>query len=105
VGAWKPEQYRDDYRKDLLSLIHARAKAGEVNTVSKEHKKAPRAEKPSKVVDLVALLSQSMQSGHHRAKKATHKAAAPARRAKSNGHAHARTKRAEHATTHHRKSA
>lgn len=60
VDKWQPEKYRDDYRKDLLALIHSRAKAGEVNTVSKEAGKAPRPPKPAKVVDLVALLSQSM---------------------------------------------
>jgi DNA end-binding protein Ku len=65
VDEWHPERYRDDYRKDLLSLIHAREKAGDVNTVPKEEK-APRLAKPAKVVDLVALLAESVQSGHHR---------------------------------------
>ena len=39
VDKWQPERYRDDYRKDLLSLIHARAKAGDVNSVAKETSK------------------------------------------------------------------
>lgn len=65
VDQWHPERYRDDYRKDLLSLIHAREKAGEVNTVPKESK-APRPAKPAKVVDLMALLAESVKSGHHR---------------------------------------
>ncbi|MEP7053264.1 MAG: Ku protein [Pseudomonadota bacterium] len=64
VDKWQPERYRDDYRKDVLALIHARAKAGDVNTVSKEPAKAPRAAKSAKVVDLVALLSQSMSDKH-----------------------------------------
>src|SRR5882724_9970427 len=63
VDKWQPERYRDDYRKDLLALIHARAKAGDVNTVSKEPSKAPRPPKSAKVVDLVALLSQSVGAG------------------------------------------
>ncbi|HET7543156.1 MAG TPA: Ku protein [Polyangiaceae bacterium] len=66
VDEWQPERYRDDYRKDLLSLIHARAKAGDINTVPKAEK-APRAAKPAKVVDLMALLAESVKSGHHRA--------------------------------------
>ena len=104
VGKWQPEKYRDDYRKDLLSLIHTRAKAGDVNSVSKEPKKAPRAAKSAKVVDLVALLAESMKSGHHK-KSTTHKAAAPASHAKAKPSKRASPKRAEHATTHHRKSA
>ncbi len=102
VDKWQPEKYRDDYRKDLLSLIHSKAKAGEVNTLSKEHKKAPRAAKPGKVVDLVALLAQSMESGHHKKKSATHaKGAAHASRSKPAAHKRA----AKHAPSQHRKSA
>ncbi len=86
-----------------MSLIHARAKAGDVNTVSKEPKKATRAEKPAKVVDLVALLAQSMESGGHKKKSTSHQASAHAR--KTTPHKRATAKRAEHATSHHRKSA
>ncbi|MES1173070.1 MAG: Ku protein [Myxococcales bacterium] len=103
VDKWDPEKYRDDYRKDLLSLIHSRAKAGDVNTVSKERKKAPRAEKPAKVVDLVALLAQSMESGHHKKKPVHAKSAAS--RAKASPRKRAPAKRAEHPTSQHRKSA
>jgi DNA end-binding protein Ku len=102
VDKWEPEKYRDDYRKDLLSLIHSRAKAGDVNSISKERKKAPRPEKPAKVVDLVALLAQSMESGHHK-KKPTHVNATS--RAKASPHKRAPAKRGEHAASHHRKSA
>ena len=100
VDKWQPEKYRDDYRKDLLALIHARAKAGDVNSVSKEHAKAPRAPKSAKVVDLVALLSQSMKAGHggHGHKNAArsthtssntsaHPKAGPKKRAPSSKHA------------------
>ncbi len=77
VDKWQPERYRDDYRKDLLSLIHARAKAGDVNSVPKQPAKAPRSPKSAKVVDLVALLAQSVESGQQR-KSAAH---APTKRA------------------------
>jgi DNA end-binding protein Ku len=104
VDQWQPEKYRDDYRKDLLALIHARQKAGEVNSVSKERKKAAPAPKPGKVVDLMALLAQSMESGHHKKKHVT--------QAKVSHVAHAKTtrkrspaKRSEHAPSHQRKSA
>lgn len=64
VDEWQPEKYRDDYRKDLLSLIHTRAKAGDVNTVAKEPRKTAKAPKPAQVVELVALLKQSVEAPH-----------------------------------------
>ena len=105
VDKWEPEKYRDDYRKDLLALIHSRVKAGAVNSVPSEQHKPPRAKKSAKVVDLVALLSESMKSGHSRKgaqrPKATHTSrtqASPRKRAATHKH------RAE-ATHAHRKSA
>lgn len=99
VDKWKPEKYRDDYRKDLLHLIHARAKAGDVNTVNKEKPKKPVVDKSAKVVDLVALLAQSVESGHGHRKSATHAKKAPAKAAKRTT-----KRRASHAPAH-RKSA
>src|SRR5450432_1525250 len=100
VDKWQPEKYRDDYRKDLLALIHARAKAGDVNSVAKEPSKAVRAPKPAKVIDLVALLAQSVESGHrgHGHKKASRATYAKATSKKRSSVRH----RPEHA---HRKSA
>jgi DNA end-binding protein Ku len=89
VGEWQPEKYRDDYRKDLLSLIHARAKAGDVNNLTKTPKKAAKTSKSAKVVDLVALLSQSVS--------------APRKGAHARPHAHAKT--ATHADGAHKKRA
>jgi DNA end-binding protein Ku len=104
VDKWQPERYRDDYRKDLLSLIHARAKAGEVNTVAKETSKPARPAKTAKVVDLVALLAKSVESGHQR-KPATN---GKRPRAKTTASSHKRAvskRRVTHASAHHRKSA
>jgi len=107
VEKWQPERYRDDYRKDLLALIHSRAKAGDVNSVSKEQAKAPRPPKSAKVVDLVALLAKSVASGHPRKSAApasaqrahdARKTAAPAKHSPSK-------RRASHSATQHRKSA
>ncbi len=88
VNEWHPEKYRDDYRKDLLAMIHSRAKAGKVNSVSKEPAKALRPPKPAKVVDLVALLTQSMAAGrgHGSARNdASRKATAHSKTAKKTG--------------------
>ncbi|HEY5376032.1 MAG TPA: hypothetical protein VIK01_20270, partial [Polyangiaceae bacterium] len=99
VDKWQPEKYRDDYRKDLLAMIHSRAKAGDVNTVSKEPNKAARAPKSAKVVDLVALLAQSVESGN---RGHGHKKAARTQPAKTPSKKRSAKPRTEHA---HRKSA
>lgn len=111
VEDWQPEKYRDDYRKDLLALIHARQKAGDVNVVPDEKKKPAKPNKPGKVVDLMALLSESLASPRkaHGASAHSRKSAAPAAHAHSAHSAHkkraAGSKRRETAATHHRKSA
>jgi len=106
VDKWQPERYRDDYRKDLLSLIHARAKAGDVNSVSKEKAKAPRLAKSAKIVDLVALLAKSVESGQPRksAAQAPTKRA-PAAREAAPTRKRPSKRRAAHAAPQHRKSA
>jgi DNA end-binding protein Ku len=105
VDHWEPERYRDDYRKDLMSLIRSRAKAGDLNTVSKEPAKAPRAQKSAKVVDLVALLAQSVASGRGRKSK-SELSAGRASHAKPKTHKRTSSKhRAAHAVVQHRKSA
>lgn len=54
---WRPEEFKDEYRDELLALIRKKARTGkeiEVDT-------APQEEKPKgEVVDLMALLKQSV---------------------------------------------
>lgn len=100
VDKWEPEKYRDDYRKDLLAMIRARAKAGAVNTLSAEPEPPVREPKKAKVVDLVALLAQSVASGGHR------KASKPEKRApKQTPRKRASKSKTPAHVTHHRKSA
>jgi DNA end-binding protein Ku len=56
---WDPEQYHDTYRHDVMALIEKKVKAGQTKsiTVAAPEKAAPAA---SNVVDLVALLKQSL---------------------------------------------
>jgi DNA end-binding protein Ku len=79
-----PKQYEDDYRRDLMKLIHKKARAGELNSVPEKTAKKRKTEKTAQVIDLAALLRDSVESKH-------------GRRSKSTPH-----KRSEHA---HRKSA
>jgi DNA end-binding protein Ku len=70
VSEFKPEKYEDEYHRDLMKLIQRKVKAGEVNVVSETA--APKQEKQSgaKVIDLAALLAQSVASGGGQRKKA-----------------------------------
>jgi DNA end-binding protein Ku len=75
VAAWEPEKYKDTYRNDVMKMIEKRAKAGELESPSEP---APKPEKPrNNVIDLMALLKQSVEQGG----KAAPKKAAPAKKA------------------------
>ena len=56
---WEPAQYHDSYREDVLALVKKKIKARQTKTITPP---APEAEKEhgSNVIDLVALLQQSL---------------------------------------------
>ena len=56
---WKPEQYHDTYREDVLALVEKKIKAKETKTITMpgKEKAAPSS---GNVIDLVALLQQSI---------------------------------------------
>jgi len=56
---WKPEQYRDTYKEDVLALVKKKIKAGQTKTITAPEKETA-APKASNVVDLVALLQDSL---------------------------------------------
>lgn len=59
VSDWKPEQYRDTYKDDVMKMIKARAKKG--GHASPASKTAAPTE--TKVLDLVAALRGSLKKG------------------------------------------
>lgn len=61
VEKWKPEDFKDDYRDDVMKLIHAKVKAGEINTMP-EHRRAPKAKSPATTTDLMDLLKKSLEA-------------------------------------------
>ncbi|HEY3567738.1 MAG TPA: Ku protein [Thermoanaerobaculia bacterium] len=70
VSAWDPEKYKDTYRQELMKTIEKRVEAGQLES-SPEPAPKPR-EARSNVVDLMALLKQSVEQG---GRKPAHKAA------------------------------
>ena len=54
---WSPEKYKDDYREALMEVIEEKVEAG-----GKEIEERPKkATKPTKVIDLVKVLQQSLE--------------------------------------------
>ncbi len=73
TAKWDPEKYRDDYREALLEVIEEKVESG-----GKEIEAKPKEKKPSsKVIDLVAILQESLeQSKSGKKTKASRKRAA-----------------------------
>ena len=57
--AWAPEQYHDSYREDVLALVKKKIKAKQTRTITAPAPE-PQEEHGSNVIDLVALLQQSL---------------------------------------------
>ncbi|MES2075429.1 MAG: Ku protein [Pseudomonadota bacterium] len=56
---WRPEQYHDSYRDDVLALVEKKVKAGQTKTVTAAEPER-KAAAGGNVVDLVALLRKSL---------------------------------------------
>lgn len=56
---WDPDRYRDTYQEDILARVKEKIKAGETEVVTEagEAEKAPRS---AEVIDLMALLKNSI---------------------------------------------
>src|SRR5436190_965491 len=68
---WNPEKYRDDYRVALMEVIEEKVESG-----GEEIEEKPKAKKtPTKVIDLVAVLQESLKAQGGGKKKATPKKA------------------------------
>ena len=66
-GKWDPEKYKDDYREALMDVIEEKVESG-----GKEIEEKPKPKKtPSKVIDLVAVLQQSLAENKGMKKKST----------------------------------
>ncbi|KCB46000.1 non-homologous end joining protein Ku [Bordetella hinzii] len=77
---WDPAQYHDAYREDLLAAIRAKIKAGKTHSLTEAETPAP-ARDSAKVLDLMAMLKQSIEQGR-RTPAASARAASPRKTAK-----------------------
>jgi DNA end-binding protein Ku len=72
TSKWDPEKYHDDYREAVMKVIEEKVEHGG-EEIEEKPKKAP---KPTKVIDLVSVLQQSLEKAggakkSGRAKRAT----------------------------------
>ncbi len=56
---WKPEQYHDSYREDVMALVEKKIEAGQTKTITEPGKEQERPA-TSNVIDLVSLLQASL---------------------------------------------
>lgn len=74
---WDPEKYHDDYREALMEVIEEKVESG-----GKEIEEKPKEKKPStKVIDLVAVLQESLAQAKGTKKKSGSKKAKPHKKA------------------------
>jgi len=76
---WDPKKYKDDYRDALMDVIEEKVESG-----GKEIEEKPKPKKPSsKVIDLVAVLQESLAQsrGEEKKKRTVRKTKASARKA------------------------
>jgi DNA end-binding protein Ku len=76
---WDPEKYKDDYREALMDVIEEKVESG-----GKEIEEKPKAKPtPTKVIDLVAVLQESLAKTQGPKKKSTAKQATKHRQKKA----------------------
>ncbi len=74
TGPWKPAQYHDTYREDLMARINEKVRNKETHTLT-EAPKGAKPQKSAEVIDLMAVLKQSLErggQGRKPARRATH---------------------------------
>lgn len=80
-GKWDPEDFKDEFRHQVMKLVDKKVKAGKTETVIEPEEEAPES---SNVIDLTELLQRSLKGGAKAAGKASSKTAAmktPAKKA------------------------
>jgi len=59
-GKWDPEDFKDEFRHQVMKLVDKKVKAGKTETVIEPEEEAPES---SNVIDLTALLERSLKGG------------------------------------------
>jgi DNA end-binding protein Ku len=106
AGHWKPTEFTDTYHQDLMRRINEKIKKGETKQITEPDASDTEKPRSAQVIDLAALLQQSLKGGSRattRSNAADASAAKPAR--KASVHVAARTRAVKSAATPKRKRA
>jgi DNA end-binding protein Ku len=60
-GEWKPEDFRDEFKHEVMKLVSKKAKAGDTETVIQPEEEAPS--QGAEIIDLTELLARSLKGG------------------------------------------
>jgi DNA end-binding protein Ku len=71
---WKPENYREEYRDDVLKMIEEKIKSGKTKTIE-EPARQSRSRQSAKVVDITQLLKRSVENARNKDDKTTRRKA------------------------------
>ncbi|SAI59704.1 Ku protein [Bordetella ansorpii] len=74
-GDWNPEDFKDEFREAIMSLVDKKVKAGKTKTVIEPQEETPRYEGDN-VIDLTELLQRSLKGKRGASAKAARKPAA-----------------------------
>ena len=60
---WNPSEFKDTYHEDLMARIHEKIKLGQTKEITKPEAAEKGAPRSAEVIDLAALLKQSLGTG------------------------------------------
>jgi DNA end-binding protein Ku len=67
---WKADEFKDTYHQDLMRRIEEKIKKGETREITEPDAEEAKAPRSAQVIDLAALLKQSLDRGGPRRKAA-----------------------------------
>lgn len=59
---WEPDRYHDTYREDVMAMVEKKIKAHQTKTITEPEEGEDEAPRQAKIIDLMALLKQSLDS-------------------------------------------
>ena len=65
---WKPGEFKDTYHDDLMRRIKEKIKSGETEEITRPEGEEPEKPRSAQIIDLAALLKQSLDKGAPRTK-------------------------------------
>jgi len=62
-GSWDPSEFKDTYHADLMARIREKIKSGQTKELTKPESEGKASPRSAEVIDLAALLKQSLEKG------------------------------------------